>query len=1055
MKSTSLFQSTSLAVCLCIFSSASTFAAEGEIVDNVPLIMLSQDGIGEARGGSPRSPSANAVYSNYTNTTGGTVMVGGIVTATNTRVTKLLADDLQCTAGGVPMVQYNFTIYNANTTAFTATPLFRFYADNANKPGTFLGGFNGAATSFPATTIGTYGALVSPTWTIPANGKMWVGTAFLTTTGTAAQRNNFGVALYDPPDVGTSLFPAPPGSEDYLSTALGANNANAFSANSPAGTVTSGSYPGGPRNHAYEIIIGSGVCCISSPSPSCSIMTQPACIAAGGTYLGNNTTCSGLDCNNNGKDDVCDIASGFSQDCNHNGIPDSCDIASNFSQDVDANGVPDSCQPDCNNNGVLDGCEVPGGCALGNCGAAYPALCGTAQDCQGNGTLDSCELGPWTVYNAGTCTADTNAGGPDGAGGWDTNGFLDKFQVLASGQGLFKSYHTEVAYQGGVVHMTNLRLRIYRLPTGSIPADLPSFATAVPIYDHTYTAASGELVFSNRSSCFFGFPTENYDATGPAFTLSPPGFYAVFVNFPGFTSTNGVLVATTDDGFGNVYQWGANNNTPAIIASFPLAWNLKLASDDTNANTIPDECEAPRACCFSDGHCELLTQAACTGTWGAYGSTCTPNNCPLPQGSCCQTNGSCTVTSQAACIGTWTLNGTCTPNTCPQPTGSCCHTDGTCAVTLQADCTGTWTMFGTCTPNTCPQPTGSCCQLDGSCAVTLEADCTGTWTMFATCTPNLCPQPTGSCCHTDGTCAVTLQVDCVGTWTMFGICDPNTCAQPTGSCCHTDGTCNETLEVDCTGTWTTFGTCTPNTCQQPTGSCCHADGTCAVTLEADCIGTWTIFGTCTPNTCPQPSGSCCQTDGTCDESLEADCKGTWTMFGTCTPNTCKQPTGSCCHTDGTCAVTLEKDCTGTWTIFGTCTPNTCPQPTGSCCHADGTCDVTLQTACTGTWTMFATCTPNTCRQPSGSCCHADGTCAEELAANCIGTWTIFGLCTPNPCPCPLMGDINADDVVNGLDVQGFVDCALGGLANCRCGDFDDSGEVDSDDISGFISALLP
>lgn len=975
MNRTRLLQSTLSAVCLCVCSSASIFAAEGEIVDNVPLVILSQYGIGEAGGASPRSPSVNAVYSNYSNTTGGTILVGGVTTATGTRITKLLADDLQCTAGGVPMVQFNFTVYNANTTAFTATPLFRFYADNANKPGAFLGGFNGSATSFPASTIGTFGAVVSPTWSIPANGKMWVGMAFATTTGTLAQRNNFGLALYDPVDVGSSV------NQDFLSTTgNGTNTTTAFASNNPGGTVTSGSYPGGPRNHGYEIIIGTGVCCITSPTPSCSIMTQPACIAAGGTYLGNNTTCSGLDCNNNGKDDVCDIASGFSQDCNHNGIPDSCDIASNFSVDVDGNGVPDSCQPDCNSNGVLDACEVPGGCSLGTCGTAYPALCGTAQDCQGNGTLDSCELGPWTVYNAGTCN-ESNAGGPDGAGGWSTNGFVDKFQILASGHGLFKSYHTEVAYQGSVIQMTSLRLRIYPLPTGSIPADLSSYATAVPIFDHTYTVGSGELVITSRPSCFFGFPTENYDATGPAFDISPPGFYAVMVNFPGFTSTNGVLLATADDGFGNVYQWGANNNTPVVISSFPLAWNLKLASDDTNGNTIPDECESPRACCFADGHCELLTEANCTGTWGAYGSTCTPNNCAPPQGSCCQLDGSCAVTSQAACTGTWTLDGTCTPN--------------------------------------------------------------------------LCTQPTGSCCHADGTCAVTLEQDCTETWTMFGICDPNTCSQPTGSCCQTDGTCNETLEVDCTGTWTTFGTCEPNTCQQPSGSCCHADGTCAITLEVDCTEIWTIFGTCTPNTCPQPTGSCCQTDGTCDETLEVDCAGNWTMFGTCTPNTCKQPTGSCCHGDGTCAVTLEKNCSGTWTIFGICDPNSCPQPAGSCCHADGTCDVTLQAACTETWTLFGVCDPNTCQQPTGSCCHADGSCTEELAANCSETWTIFGVCTPNPCPCPLMGDIIADDVVDGLDIQGFVDCALGGVTNCRCGDFDNSSEVNSDDIPGFISALLP
>jgi hypothetical protein len=51
-----------------------------------------------------------------------------------------------------------------------------------------------------------------------------------------------------------------------------------------------------------------------------------------------------LDCNGNGKADLCDIAGGGSQDCNENGVPDECDITSGTSADLDQNGIPDECE---------------------------------------------------------------------------------------------------------------------------------------------------------------------------------------------------------------------------------------------------------------------------------------------------------------------------------------------------------------------------------------------------------------------------------------------------------------------------------------------------------------------------------------------------------------------------------------------------------------------------------------------------------------------------------------------------------------------------------------
>jgi hypothetical protein len=85
-----------------------------------------------------------------------------------------------------------------------------------------------------------------------------------------------------------------------------------------------------------------GACCL--PSGACVAEYEVNCVAAGGTYAGDNTACSGLDCNNNGVDDLCDILSGYSLDCQPNGVPDECDIASGTSQDCQGDGIPDECQ---------------------------------------------------------------------------------------------------------------------------------------------------------------------------------------------------------------------------------------------------------------------------------------------------------------------------------------------------------------------------------------------------------------------------------------------------------------------------------------------------------------------------------------------------------------------------------------------------------------------------------------------------------------------------------------------------------------------------------------
>jgi len=56
------------------------------------------------------------------------------------------------------------------------------------------------------------------------------------------------------------------------------------------------------------------------------------------------------------------------------------------------------------------------------------------------------------------------------------------------------------------------------------------------------------------------------------------------------------------------------------------------------------------------------------------------------------------------------------------------------------------------------------------------------------------------------------------------------------------------------------------------------------------------------------------------------------------------------------------------------------------------------------------------------------------------------------CNCP--GDLTGDSKVDGDDVQGFVNCLLGGATGCDCADLNNNGGVDTGDVAAFVTVLL-
>ena len=110
------------------------------------------------------------------------------------------------------------------------------------------------------------------------------------------------------------------------------------------------------------------------------------------------------DCDSDGVGDLCTTNA---LDCNDNGRPDACDIASGASGDANQDGVPDECAADCNGNGVADSIDIANGTASDCNGNARPDSCdiaaGTSSDHNGNGRPDECS-GEFVVGGTGFAT---------------------------------------------------------------------------------------------------------------------------------------------------------------------------------------------------------------------------------------------------------------------------------------------------------------------------------------------------------------------------------------------------------------------------------------------------------------------------------------------------------------------------------------------------------------------------------------------------------------------------------------------------------------------------
>lgn len=99
---------------------------------------------------------------------------------------------------------------------------------------------------------------------------------------------------------------------------------------------------------------------------------------------------------------------------------------------------------------------------------------------------------------------------------------------------------------------------------------------------------------------------------------------------------------------------------------------------------------------------------------------------------------------------------------------------------------------------------------------------------------------------------------------------------------------------------------------------------------------------------------------------------------------------------------------------------------------------------------------------TGACCYKDGSCEVLRPTQCAAAGGEYQGdntdCDPNPCPppCNLLGDVNQDTVVDGLDVRGFVRAKLGlpedAGDNHACADYG-TGTLEGD-TDEFVADLL-
>ena len=281
---------------------------------------------------------------------------------------------------------------------------------------------------------------------------------------------------------------------------------------------------------------------------------------------------------------------------------------------------------------VTDAGALPGACcdAQGNC---YSPL--TEQECTDQYQGDFYEGEDCASFECPIPTCDDASiwdnGTADGqnanrpTAGWDPIGMLQDFVVE---QAADASCYRVQFIDTDPTNPQSARLRLYSVPTGNMYDLVWSVDGVSPIFDYTYTRASGDMTVTDSGIDIFGFDVWNYDLCGPTAALSA-GTYAMFVNFPGV---------------GAVGVWWATS-TPAVPLGLSAVWGPGIetpsATDFNHAFHIGacDWTPTLGACCVDFVCVATETQMECLARPGQWyeGEICPDFACPeVPENNECE-----------------------------------------------------------------------------------------------------------------------------------------------------------------------------------------------------------------------------------------------------------------------------------------------------------------------------------------------------------------------------------------------------------------------------------
>ncbi len=211
MKNSGLFKTLGAIACALLATSAFAIdydAGDLTIVATVPL-------------GEPATLGGGSLttvdYSNVTSFSGSGFAQGPSALQGANTITRLVADDCTPTGAGAGanVTQFKFSVANFNTVTVSVRPRVRFWNANGagGAPGTYYSvpaavGFTFNPIAFPASSVSVVTATVGAGLFTMPGATIWAGVTFDNNSGgtgaTAAQLNNFGQGLFNPPTIGSS-----------------------------------------------------------------------------------------------------------------------------------------------------------------------------------------------------------------------------------------------------------------------------------------------------------------------------------------------------------------------------------------------------------------------------------------------------------------------------------------------------------------------------------------------------------------------------------------------------------------------------------------------------------------------------------------------------------------------------------------------------------------------------------------------------------------------------------------------------------------------------------